>query len=455
MPAVGFFCPSIFRPTTAAPSDPAVLEVARAIYFCGRADGAPGMETVAHVIQNRMKNPAFPSEALSVVTTGSDQFQDAGRQPMPVIQGTPEKQMFERAKSMAAQLVYPPYRLSCPDPTGGRIRDDLRAAGNRCTSLGESRRSSSDDELSDGGDLSPPPASPRPVLPTRSRRPLAFLKEQSVTGVSTVRRPYVDAAGTEQPVVSTSSGDTATTATPSAASESLGRSESETSSSSKSSSVHQNRLASAGMAPATHAGDQPVRPSTPPPVAPPSSSSMPNPSSIVTANTPPATLSSRLIGRSLRGSRSSGANRGNVNLGPADDDGYHDMILPCGLLQDEVIEFMYRDLSPEDFEKLSKLDERVPKRNTAQRNLVDGLPRVPAKDAGVSECSVCLVSFEPNQSVVKLPCSHCFHHACISKWLTQCKNTCPLCSAPITSASSSGAASATTTSPTRSTMRTL
>merc|ERR1719456_1804538 len=56
---------------------------------------------------------------------------------------------------------------------------------------------------------------------------------------------------------------------------------------------------------------------------------------------------------------------------PVDVDGYHDMVLPCGLFQDEVIELMYRDLSPEDFEMLSKLDERLPKRNTAQRSIVD------------------------------------------------------------------------------------
>merc|ERR1719345_476420 len=117
---------------------------------------------------------------------------------------------------------------------------------------------------------------------------------------------------------------------------------------------------------------------------------------------------------------------------------------------------MYRDINPEDFDKLSKLDERLPKRNIAQRDLVNQLPRVPAKDCGTTECSVCLAAFAPNQSVVKLPCSHAFHHTCISKWLTQCKNTCPLCSAPITAtAPAAGSSAGQSTGASRSTMRTL
>jgi len=121
----------------------------------------------------------------------------------------------------------------------------------------------------------------------------------------------------------------------------------------------------------------------------------------------------------------------NLHRGTTEDDGYHDMILPCGLFQDEVIEIMYRDLKPEDFDMLNKLDERLPRRNIVQRNLVDRLPRCLAADCGCSECGVCLAELEPGARVVQLPCRHGFHPTCISKWLTQCKNTCPLCSAPI------------------------
>lgn len=108
-----------------------------------------------------------------------------------------------------------------------------------------------------------------------------------------------------------------------------------------------------------------------------------------------------------------------------------DMILPCGLFQEEVIDLMHRDLRPEDFEMLSKLDERLPKRNVAHSDFVDILPRITAKDCGVSECRVCLTEVAPTTVLAKLPCGHAFHPGCISKWLTQCKNTCPLCSKPI------------------------
>lgn len=114
--------------------------------------------------------------------------------------------------------------------------------------------------------------------------------------------------------------------------------------------------------------------------------------------------------------------------GTGDEEEFGDIMLPCGLFQDEVIDIMYRDLKPEDFDMLNKLDERVPKRNIVQRNLVESLPRIPACDSGCTECGVCLSEMEPNLRVVQLPCRHAFHTQCISKWLTQCKNTCPLCS---------------------------
>lgn len=393
MPTVGFFCPSfssIFKPSVAAPADPAVLEVARAIYYGGRTEGLQGAEAVAHVIQNRMNNPEYPSDALSVVSAGGEQFQQAPRQTTPTAQ---DKQLFDHAKRMATQLIYPPHRLPFPDPTGGRL---------------ESASPGATDE----------PAGEYPKVATSSASSSAPRPRSSADGIG---RPSPGAASSSTPPP---------VAGPSSAS-----------------------VASA--APAAPAGDQGVRPSTPPPMPPPASSA---PSSMFTlgvAPGPPLGTSSRLLTRPGRGPHRGGPLSLPSRLGPVDQEGYHDMILPCGLFQDEVIEFMYRDLSPEDFEKLSKLDERLPKRNTAQRNLVDRLPRVPSKDCGVSECGVCLGELESQTTAVKLPCGHCFHQACISKWLTQCKNTCPFCSAPITSETSASAAPTATAGPARSSMRTL
>jgi len=120
-----------------------------------------------------------------------------------------------------------------------------------------------------------------------------------------------------------------------------------------------------------------------------------------------------------------------ANLTSADADGFHDFVLPCGLTQEEVIALLYGDISPNDYGNLCKLDDRLPKKNIANQTAVERLPRVAARELQECECGVCLVKLEPHARVVQLPCKHGFHEACISKWLTQCKNTCPLCTAAI------------------------
>ncbi|CAK0906469.1 unnamed protein product, partial [Prorocentrum cordatum] len=94
---------------------------------------------------------------------------------------------------------------------------------------------------------------------------------------------------------------------------------------------------------------------------------------------------------------------------------YHDMLLPCGLFQEEAIDIMFRELSPDDFEMLAKLDEHLPKRNIVQRTTVDTLPQHHAQDCDVTECGVCLVALEPTTRVSALPCGHAFHPHCIAR----------------------------------------
>merc|ERR1719265_2413004 len=65
-------------------------------------------------------------------------------------------------------------------------------------------------------------------------------------------------------------------------------------------------------------------------------------------------------------------------------------VLPCGLRQDQAYELMTRDLTPEDFEMLSKLDEAVPKRDTAEVEQVHQLPHVKAADCEEKQCGICL-----------------------------------------------------------------
>ena len=51
------------------------------------------------------------------------------------------------------------------------------------------------------------------------------------------------------------------------------------------------------------------------------------------------------------------------------------------------------------------------------------------------ECSICFVEFTNDDVVTKLECNekHVFHEECISTWISQGKNSCPICRAPINS----------------------
>lgn len=51
-----------------------------------------------------------------------------------------------------------------------------------------------------------------------------------------------------------------------------------------------------------------------------------------------------------------------------------------------------------------------------------------AMDNDEEVCSICLMEFEKEDLVNKLPrCGHLFHMKCMEKWLDRCRFTCPLC----------------------------
>jgi len=92
----------------------------------------------------------------------------------------------------------------------------------------------------------------------------------------------------------------------------------------------------------------------------------------------------------------------------------------------EVCNLLTRDIRPEDYDLLLRLDETV-KPPTASAETVQGLPKVFPEEFMGQECAVCLSPFSEKELVVQLPCRHMFHSACIIKWLTECRKTCPLC----------------------------
>jgi hypothetical protein len=85
-----------------------------------------------------------------------------------------------------------------------------------------------------------------------------------------------------------------------------------------------------------------------------------------------------------------------------------------------------RDITPEDYDMLLRLDTSVPKA-TASADAIDAMPCVLAEEFLGGSCSVCLAPFEEADTVAALACRHRFHRTCITRWLSECKKTCPLC----------------------------
>lgn len=96
----------------------------------------------------------------------------------------------------------------------------------------------------------------------------------------------------------------------------------------------------------------------------------------------------------------------------------------------EFVRLQFREVTPDDYDLLLLLEDVLPK-SMAPKNAVSKLPSILAKDCGEIACSICLNEFQPHEYVVQLPCSHAFHPECATTWLTKCRNSCPLCSAPV------------------------
>jgi len=103
-------------------------------------------------------------------------------------------------------------------------------------------------------------------------------------------------------------------------------------------------------------------------------------------------------------------------------------LLACGLSEHEVVELLYREITPEDYDLLLRLDELVAKK-TAGAEALERLRPVPLGQRRHDTCGVCLMPWEDaEEDVVCVPCpaAHEFHRACVTRWLTQCKNSCPV-----------------------------
>lgn len=104
---------------------------------------------------------------------------------------------------------------------------------------------------------------------------------------------------------------------------------------------------------------------------------------------------------------------------------------------------MLRELGPEDYEELLRLDEQV-QPVASQLFTVAEVHRLPTKtwspalleEAGGSipndTCAVCLDLFTAESEVTVLPmCKHAYHVACATRWLTECRAVCPIDNIPV------------------------
>jgi len=99
----------------------------------------------------------------------------------------------------------------------------------------------------------------------------------------------------------------------------------------------------------------------------------------------------------------------------------------------QVSDLLSRELTPEDYELLLRLDESVEQRpgHTADASRVDALSEhvVESNEDVGFKCAVCFDVFVSGELAKRLQCSHMFHTDCISMWLVHSKNSCPVCNA--------------------------
>lgn len=141
-------------------------------------------------------------------------------------------------------------------------------------------------------------------------------------------------------------------------------------------------------------------------------------------------ISSRQGGSSSKSSKSTAVKKENRR----------DEVLPCGLTQRQLDEMLNRELTPEDYEILLKLDEQVakPASRLCSAAQVSRFPLITIgastspeeeEDEQEAECGVCLCPLECGDKVRTLPCCARarFHEECITQWLVETKNSCPAC----------------------------
>lgn len=89
-------------------------------------------------------------------------------------------------------------------------------------------------------------------------------------------------------------------------------------------------------------------------------------------------------------------------------------------------ELLYREITPEDYDILLTLDDSLESKLT-DKSIVENLTQQQKGNNKVENCVICMTDIKHNDSIAVLPiCGHRFHTQCISKWLLNCSQQCPI-----------------------------
>ena len=97
-------------------------------------------------------------------------------------------------------------------------------------------------------------------------------------------------------------------------------------------------------------------------------------------------------------------------------------------LSRRLADLQHRDLTPEDYDLLLRLDEKVPPKTVSKSELASlDIQTLDSVSTLIGElCSICMEVYSELQCVKTLPCHHTFHCTCIDTWLSSASLNCPL-----------------------------
>ncbi|CAF2822727.1 unnamed protein product [Rotaria sp. Silwood2] len=96
-----------------------------------------------------------------------------------------------------------------------------------------------------------------------------------------------------------------------------------------------------------------------------------------------------------------------------------------------LLDMQNRDLSPNDYEILLRLDECI-QRRTIGKNLLDTFSTINVNETHLNElCTICMEIYTLGQQMKSLPCTHRFHLHCIETYLEKFSIQCPLDNLPL------------------------